>query len=315
MRVVVVGLGVQGRKRVHIAGRDVVATVDPVVSDATTLDLAEIPVDSYDAALLCVPDSVKLELPHYLIGQNKHVLVEKPLSVSNTVDLMSLQQSARAADVVLYTAYNHRFEPHIERVKQLLAEGAIGTIYRISLYYGNGTARLVRGSAWRDSGTGVLHDLGSHVLDIVAQWSTRPVDDYNIISFAAYENLAPDHVLFHAIGHSPHVFAELSLLSWRNHFRAEVVGESGSLHIDGLAKWGDSYLTWRRRVLPAGRPDEETWRVPTGDPTWRAEYEHFSALCANRVPTDLSRDMHIHEALTRISASSSQQVLSEQPLR
>ena len=34
MRVVIVGLGVQGRKRAKVAGRDLVATVDPVVSDA-----------------------------------------------------------------------------------------------------------------------------------------------------------------------------------------------------------------------------------------------------------------------------------------
>lgn len=315
MRVVVVGLGVQGRKRVQVAGNDVVATVDPVVADATMQELNQIDTDSYDAAMLCVPDGVKLGLLDYLVRQQKHVLVEKPLSVSNAAELMSLQQSAQAAGVMLYTAYNHRFEPHIARVKYLLAEGAVGTVYRISLYYGNGTARLVRESAWRDRGTGVLHDLGSHVLDIVAQWSGRPADDYRSVSLSTYENCAPDHAVFHAVGHSPHVFAELSLLSWRNHFRAEIVGGSGSLHIDGLAKWGDSYLTWRRRVLPAGRPDEETWRVPAGDPTWQAEYEHFSGLCANRIPTDLSRDMHIHEALTRISASASQLASSGQPSR
>jgi len=307
MRVVVVGLGIQGRKRAHFAGQDVVATVDPVVADATARDLWKIPVDSYDAALLCVPDGVKLELLNYLVGQRKHVLVEKPLFAANAAEIVSLQKSAQAMGVLVYSAYNHRFEPHIARVKQLLAEGAVGTVYRISIYYGNGTARLVRESSWRDRGTGVLHDLGSHALDVVAQWSTRPADDYSAVSLTAYENRAPDHAVFHAVGHSPHVFAELSLLSWRNHFRAEVIGESGSLHIDGLAKWGDSYLTWRRRVLPAGRPDEETWRIPSGDPTWQAEYEHFSVLCMNHVSTDLSRDIHIHEALKRISASTSQQ--------
>lgn len=315
MRVVVVGLGVQGRKRVQVAGREVVATVDPNVVDATTRDLSKIPVESYDAALLCVPDGVKLELLHYLISKEKHALIEKPLWTSSVAELMSLEQRAQAAGVVLYTAYNHRFEPHIARVTQLLAEGAVGTLYRISLYYGNGTARLVRESAWRDQGSGVLHDLGSHVLDIVAQWSTRPADDYRAVSLTTYENCAPDHAVFHAVNHFPHIFTELSLLSWRNHFRAEIIGESGSLHIDGLAKWGDSYLTWRRRVLPAGRPGEEIWRVPAGDPTWQAEYEHFSALCRNRVPTDLSRDLYIHKALTRISASASQKASSGQQWR
>jgi scyllo-inositol 2-dehydrogenase (NADP+) len=34
MRVVVVGLGVQGNKRLAIAGKDAVATVDPVAPEA-----------------------------------------------------------------------------------------------------------------------------------------------------------------------------------------------------------------------------------------------------------------------------------------
>ena len=34
MRVVVAGLGVQGHKRIRVAGDDVVATVDPIAHDA-----------------------------------------------------------------------------------------------------------------------------------------------------------------------------------------------------------------------------------------------------------------------------------------
>ena len=43
--------------------------------------------------------------------------------------------------------------------------GVLGGIYRCRMFYGNGTARLVRDSAWRDDGAGVLPDLGSHLLD------------------------------------------------------------------------------------------------------------------------------------------------------
>ena len=42
------------------------------------------------------------------------------------------------------------------------------------MFYGNGTARLVRDSDWRDQGSGVLHDLGSHLLDTVAYWFGQP---------------------------------------------------------------------------------------------------------------------------------------------
>jgi predicted dehydrogenase len=300
MRVVIVGLGVQGRKRAKIAGTDLVATVDPVVSDADHRSLSELEAQSYDAAALCVPDREKIALIRELVGLGKHVLVEKPLVSSEQVPLSALEKSARDAGVVVYTAYNHRFEPNIVHARQLLTERTIGDVYRISIYYGNGTARLVRDSAWRDQGSGVLHDLGSHVIDMFHEWCVRPSDDYEAVEMSSFENRAPDHAVFQARSHYPKLFGELSLLSWRNSFRAEIVGSSGSLHIDGLAKWGESVLTLRRRVLPSGVPQETVWRVPQGDPTWQAEYDHFGALCTSGATTDFSRDILIDGALRRI---------------
>ena len=300
MRIVIVGLGVQGRKRAKIAGTDLVATVDPVVSDADHRSLSELDAQSYAAAALCVPDSEKIPLIRELVSEGKHVLVEKPLVGSEQVALSELEEYALDAGVVVYTAYNHRFEPNIVHARQLLAERIIGDVYRISIYYGNGTARLVRDSAWRDQGSGVLHDLGSHVIDMFHEWCGRPSDDYEAVEMSSFENRAPDHVVFQAKGHHPKLFGELSLLSWRNSFRAEVVGSSGSLHIDGLAKWGESVLTLRRRVLPSGVPEETVWRVPQGDSTWQAEYEHFGSLCESGAATDFSRDILIEGALRRI---------------
>ena len=56
MKVVIVGLGIQGVKRKRIAGKDVVSTVDPVVPDADYKCVEAVPVNDYDAALLCIPD-------------------------------------------------------------------------------------------------------------------------------------------------------------------------------------------------------------------------------------------------------------------
>ena len=52
-------------------------------------------------------------------------------------------------------------------MKALLESGELGRVYRCRLFYGNGTARDVRNSPWRDKGAGVLTDLGSHLLDTV----------------------------------------------------------------------------------------------------------------------------------------------------
>ena len=49
-------------------------------------------------------------------------------------------------------------------MKDLIESKKLGSIYYV-MFYGNGTARLVRDSKWRDTGLGVLSDLGSHLLD------------------------------------------------------------------------------------------------------------------------------------------------------
>lgn len=303
MRVVVVGLGVQGRKRCEVAGTDVVATVDPVVGDASHQTLQAVPLHSYDAVVLCVPDAAKADLIRQALQNSKHVLVEKPLLGNRNLDLKALEIEARQRAVIIYTAYNHRFEPHIVRACELLKAQMIGVPYRCSLFYGNGTARLVRQSPWRDKGTGVVSDLGSHNIDIACEWFGEVWSSCNASLIARYENESPDHCTIQAVDVLPHLQIELSLISWRNTFRADIIGSEGSLHIDGLAKWGESTLVLRERVLPSGRPKESVWRVPQGDPTWRLEYSHFVHLCQTGAATDLGRDRYIQGALSQIASS------------
>jgi scyllo-inositol 2-dehydrogenase (NADP+) len=53
MKTIVVGLGIQGNKRAKIAGKDLVATVDPVRPGAQYKAVQDVPLHSYDSALVC----------------------------------------------------------------------------------------------------------------------------------------------------------------------------------------------------------------------------------------------------------------------
>ena len=79
MRILVIGLGVQGIKRVKVAGSDVSATVDPQNPSADFKLIDDVPLNAYDAAIVCTPDLEKLRIIKYLLVNDKHVLVEKPL--------------------------------------------------------------------------------------------------------------------------------------------------------------------------------------------------------------------------------------------
>jgi predicted dehydrogenase len=306
MRVVVVGLGVQGHKRRRFAGSDYVCSIDVTNPDADFRDLPAVPLDTFDAALLCVPDAAKVGLLEYLVAHGKHALIEKPLVAENDGVLARLQDEARAAGVVFYVAYNHRFEPHFVRMRDLVKSGALGDIYRCRMFYGNGTARLVRDSAWRDQGVGVLDDLGSHMLDTARFWFGDVGDHFSIVSAANFENRSPDHVVFAAPHGKPQLEFEMTLLSWRNHFTCDVIAEKGSAHISSLCKWGPSEFIRRERVLPSGRPAEYPVTLVQDDPTWALEYEHFKTLCRERAPTDLSNDIWLNRVLRKLGAEATE---------
>lgn len=305
MRVVIAGLGIQGTKRLAIAGADAVATVDPLKDTARYRSIEDVPLHCYDAALVCTPDQAKLPLLRYLLGNGKHVLVEKPLLGKDVEDLSELEELARRHRAVSYTAYNHRFEPHFVRLKQILDEGTLGQIYTVRFFYGNGTARDVRNSLWRDQGCGVLPDLGSHLLDTILYWFGPIEGACRPWRADRFENRSYDRVVFGF--HGPlAVDCEMSLLSWRNSFSADIFGEKGSAHISSLCKWGPSTLTLRARTLPSGRPDEQATTLVRADPTWAAEYQHFKQLCqapGENQAGNLDNDIWIQDKLQELAAA------------
>lgn len=294
MRIAVVGLGVQGRKRRAIADDAVVAVVDPVAPGADFKTIEEVALDSYDAACVCVPDQAKLPILRHLLQNGKHALVEKPLlgSSAEIRELIALSQANRAT---CYTAYNHRFEPHIATLKGILDGGSLGEIYLARFFYGNGTARDVRNSPWRDKGMGVFSDLGSHMLDMAHFLFGPHSEPGELWSADRFENKAPDHVLFGYRGKRV-LEMEATLLSWRNTFGLDLFGQLGSAHINCLCKWGPSTLTVRTRVLPSGRPGETVEVLEQPDPTWQLEYDYFLELCRTG-ETNLENDIWIYEKI------------------
>ena len=311
MRTLVIGLGVQGKKRRLHAGDDFVATVDPVNPDADYRDIRDVPLSLYDSAMACIPDAPKYEILHYLLSHGKHVLVEKPLWMERDESIRELEAIARANHAVCYTAYNHRFEPHFVRMRDLIASGALGRIYHCRMFYGNGTARLVRESAWRDEGTGVLPDLGSHLLDTCRFWFGNEIaNGFRVIASNCFENRAPDHVVIGSQAASPTLELEMTLLMWRNHFTCDILAEHGSAHIQSLCKWGPSTFTHRVRQLPSGMPTENTSVLVQPDPTWAAEYQHFKSLVEGKAVTDLSDDFWLQSTLRQLGNTITKQEIA-----
>ena len=300
MKIIVVGLGVQGNKRSHIAKNDLVATVDPKNSNANYKYLKNVPLESYDTVCLCVPDDLKLSLINYCIDNKKNIIIEKPLKFSDPNIFKSIEKKANENKIVIYTAYNHRFEPHFIKMKKYLDTNIIGKVYSCRIFYGNGTAKLFKESPWRDKGDGVLSDIGSHLIDLCFFWFPKNDLNFKAIRLMKNENKSFDHVIIGSKNISPYIELEMSLCMWKNYFSCDIIGEKGSLHIQNLCKWGPSTITYRKRKLPSGKPVEKKYIIRRKDPTWKLEYFHFKKLVSKKLKVNLNKDMKIQKILDNI---------------
>lgn len=304
MKLLVVGAGVQGKKRANVAGSEFFDFLDPEVEFARYKNLEDLVAIDYDAVAICTPNSVKAHYIDYFIEKRKDILVEKPFLCNSPETINQLRKKAQLREVVLYTAYNHRFEPAISLLRDKIREQQIGKLYFVRLIYGNGTARLVRDSNWRDTGLGVIEDLVPHLVDILYYWFPDNSLLFTLINSSHFENAAPDHAILKGSDSQLLVSLEVSLCSWKNSFVCDIYGENGSMHINGLCKWGKSEVKIRQRVIPSGIPLEETITYPSGDPTWSLEYEHFKNLVNNKACHDDGVDFKIQKILSNLEKSS-----------
>jgi scyllo-inositol 2-dehydrogenase (NADP+) len=298
MNYVVVGFGNIGARRKRLLGHRCVATIDPANPAADYRALPDCPAGRYDAAILAVPNDVKVSLLEYLVDHGKHVLVEKPLVFDDEPRARRLLEKAQRRGVVWRTSYNLRFEPHISRLRDLVANGAVGEVYRARLFYGYGTAGEVAGT-WRDDRLGVLQDLGSHLVDLTAFLFNRCGSEFLVWERRGHEMAGVDHCILATADRR--IVLECTYLSWRNRWTIEVIGARGALHMNGLTKWGGSELIVQRRKLPSGAPDETREVVTVPDPTWAADLAHFehSVACGQ---TSFESDLWMSRVLLRAAA-------------
>ena len=94
MKAIIVGMGVQGKKRKKFLGREFVYSVDKF-RKADFQSIYKVPLDKFDTVFICVPDCEKFKIVNYCIKNKKHVLMEKPFIVKNSKILFNLEKLAR----------------------------------------------------------------------------------------------------------------------------------------------------------------------------------------------------------------------------
>jgi len=101
----------------------------------------------------------------------KPCYVEKPMARS-AAECRRMREAFERAGVPLFVAYYRRALPRFSKVRELLADGALGRLLSVSHVY-QGRANPASAPGWREevvaSGGGLFVDLGSHVVDLLDQ--------------------------------------------------------------------------------------------------------------------------------------------------
>jgi len=110
--------------------------------------ISEVPLDEFDGFTVATPAETHFEVGSYLLGQGKHVLIEKPIAL-NTREARQMKNLADSKQVNLMVGHVLLFHPAIIRIKELIDSGKIGKLeYIYSNRLNLGTVRTEENILW-----------------------------------------------------------------------------------------------------------------------------------------------------------------------
>ena len=116
------------------------------------------------------PNDIHLEASIAAAEAGKSVLCEKPLARTAT-EARTMRDAVNRAGVTNMVGFNYRFVPAVRHARDLIRQGKLGRLYHFrARYLQDWLADPAAPYSWRlnqaEAGSGVLGDLGSHVVDL-----------------------------------------------------------------------------------------------------------------------------------------------------
>ena len=186
LRIGVVGCGRMGgfhvRNYSQIDCAQLVAVADPseearrraaagtgAVEFSDWRELIQFGADELDAVSIACSSEHHAEVALEALAADLHVLVEKPIATT-LPDALRMRGAAIEADRKLMVGHVERFNPAVAKLRELVAEGRLGNVYRAH------TTR-VGPLPTRIQDTGVAIDLATHDLDVMQHVLDRQIGE------------------------------------------------------------------------------------------------------------------------------------------
>lgn len=231
-----------------------------------------------DAIYNPLPNSLHAEWTTKALQAGKHVLCEKPLTLS-LAEAQPLFALAAERGLVLLEAYPYRYQPQTLRLRQLLDERAIGEVKIIQAYFG---FSLPAGPNIRldpNLGGGALLDAGCYAVSLARLVAgQRPV---SVLAQARNGASGVDMALTGTVHYEGGAVAQVACaMDAAVHRHALVIGSAGMIECDYLNHTSEArpgHLRVRRGAGWDATLGTEAYALGDG---FRFEAEHFARQVA-----------------------------------
>jgi len=257
-------------RQAEVAGRYpdalVMEDVESLVDELATIDLV----------VVSTPPASHAVVAEAVLRQGRPVVVDKPATPSSrqTRHLAALAE-ANGTTVVPYQ--NRRWDGDFRTVSQLLEDGALGALHTFESRYERWQPHLSAARAWKnepgtDAGTGIVFDLGTHIVDQAVALFGRPLAVYADVATRRPESRVDDDV-FLALDYpgGPRVHLWASALAADQGPRFRLLGSEAAYVKFGMDVQEAQLVEGRSPGGPGWREEpESSWGLVEAGPERRA---------------------------------------------
>jgi scyllo-inositol 2-dehydrogenase (NADP+) len=161
--------------------------------------------ENIELVVVNTPNNTHFEYAKQVLEANKHVLIEKP-ATTNVVEFMELLELSKKVNKNIFVYQNRRWSSDFVATKKVIDSGKLGEIIEVHLRFDRYRPQIGM-KAFKETpvaGSGILYDLGSHLLDQSIALFGKPksvnvkkasyrndsqVDDYANISLVFENNI------------------------------------------------------------------------------------------------------------------------------
>ncbi|MGG2197512.1 oxidoreductase [Paenibacillus validus] len=289
---------------------EVVAEVEQLFSDP-----------DIDLVVITTPNTTHYPYAKQALLSGKHVVVEKPF-VNHSQEAEDLIRIAAEQNKIVSVFQNRRWDNDFLTVKECVESGVMGEIYSYEAHYDRFRPEVTH--RWREQnieGSGMLYDLGSHLIDQALHLFGLPETIYGDV-FAQRENSVVDDYFHIVLGYERlRVILHSSSIVKNGGPKFQIHGSKGSFIKYGLdsqegllrqgkapgdALWGKDQAEYYGELTVGVGDLVLKGKVETATGAYEAYYEGIvDAIVENKpVPVSATDAMHTIKVIELVKKSS-----------